>query len=155
MSKIVKTKFFEKAIKSDYYDFLKNNIQWQEGIYSYKKKTMTRLAYNYGFNSLIDPYILQIVNDTLKIIEIANCTILGIYLNYYRNGFDFCPKHSHPKTVQVVISFGCERVFKISNKEYIVKNGDVVIFGSSVHEIVQDENIKDGRISIAVFLEIN
>ena len=110
------------------------------------------MAYSFGSNSLVDDIIYGIITDTIdKIGFKKSISIDGIYLNYYRNGSDWCPSHSHKDTKQLVISIGCTRTFKIGKKEYELNNNDAIIFGSSAHEILQDESIKKGRISIAVF----
>lgn len=75
----------------------------------------------------------------------------GIYLNYYRDGNDWAPSHSHPGETQLIISLGATRSLKIGTKTYEIGNGDVIVFGSSSHSIIQDPSITEGRISIATF----
>ena len=76
----------------------------------------------------------------------------GIYLNYYRDGNDFCPNHSHKDTKQLVLSFGTVRPLTVGKKDYNLKSGDGILFGSSIHGIPQDSDITNGRISIAIFI---
>ena len=72
-------------------------------------------------------------------------------MNYYLNGEHYTPNHSHPKMIQVIISLGTTRILNIGKKEYKSSNGDVFIFGSSIHGVPKQLEIKDGRISIALF----
>ncbi len=53
-----------------------------------------------------------------------------IYLNYYKNGTDFCPGHSHRGSRQVVISLGTTRVLKVGKKDYAIilaPNGVLIV----------------------------
>jgi hypothetical protein len=78
--------------------------------------------------------------------------ILGVYINYYRDGNDWTPNHSHPKQVQLIISLGATRTLTIGKKDYLMESGDVAIFGSSIHGIRKEPEVKEGRISIATFM---
>lgn len=40
----------------------------------------------------------------------------------------------------------------LEKKSYDINTGDVALFGSAVHGVPKDENIKNGRISIALFV---
>ena len=74
--------------------------------------------------------------------------ILGIYLNYYKDGNHYTPSHSHKGMTQLVVSLGTSRTLKVGFKDYRLNNGDAIVFGSSTHSIPQ-ENTNEGRISIA------
>lgn len=135
------------------YNFLIENIKWEKGIYSRKKGKITRDAYHFGSNILVDTELLYICQQALILCNLENSyNICGIYLNYYKNGNDWCPSHNHPKTIQMVISLGATRSFKIGKKIFEVKNSDIMVFGSSQHELLEDSSIVEGRISIACFL---
>ena len=130
-----------------WYNFLVKNINWIEGVKS--KKGFTRLAAPLfvGENIIVDT-IISMVLSKIKMEK----KIYGIYLNYYKNGEMWTPNHSHPGSIQLVISLGEKRILTVANKKYNMKNGDAIIFGSSIHEIPKMETNK-GRISIACFLE--
>lgn len=139
------------------YDYLCRNIHWETGIYSRKYKKETRKAYHVSLseNSEIDSFILQLIEQTLRKIYPTKTEfpLGGIYLNWYRNGQDFCPQHKHPDTVQVVLSLGKKRVVTVGTKSYEPENGDAMIFGSQMHGVPMDNTCMEGRISIAVFIE--
>ena len=44
---------------------------------------------------------------------------------------------------------------KIGTKNYNMSSGDVIIFGSSNHGVPIEEEVTEGRISIAVFMDVN
>ncbi len=157
---MVKTTHYKSLISSDIasfsYDFIKNNTKWIDSIYSKKSKSISRKAYSSNLifsENDIDNYISELIINIMKKIDIIDkYLLLGTYVNYYRDGNDFAPAHSHPKQVQLVISLGTTRQLKIGKKIYNMESGDVIIFGSGTHEILQDKEITEGRISIATFM---
>jgi hypothetical protein len=78
-----------------------------------------------------------------------------IYLNYYENGEMWTPNHSHSGTHQLVISLGCPRTLQVTKKDYRMENGDAILFGSAIHGVPKEVNVKKGRISIATFMKCN
>lgn len=105
------------------------------------------------FNELLDDYPLVLA----KISEIIGKYSIrkycdGVYLNYYRDGNDWTPNHTHPGTTQLVLSLGATRGFVYGKSTYNVNNGDIVIFGATTHGVPKQPDIKEGRISIALFL---
>lgn len=165
MSK-TKTIFYPEILDSKTaevaYDFIKNNTLWVDSVYSKKAKKITRKGYTVNLDlstlDVIDEFIIGIVENILINIEKkdgakSNYGILGIYVNYYQDGKSFCPNHSHPGTTQLVLSLGTTRKFILGKKEYNVKAGDAIIFGSSIHGIPEQPEITDSRVSIAIFLK--
>lgn len=130
------------------YYMLKDGIVWEEGIRS--KKGFTRKAKALNKNDIIE--VDNIIAEVLQKMTKTKYNIIGIYLNYYEDGNMWTPNHSHPGTHQLVISLGATRTLNIAKKNYIMENGDAIIFGSSIHGIPKDESIKEGRISIATFM---
>ncbi len=96
-----------------------------------------------------DEKIKDIIQRAYMLLDI-NLLILEVYLNYYKNGDDYTPSHSHPKQIQCVISFGKTRTFILGKKKYRLGNGDVIFFGSSSHSIPKSKTKRE-RISIATF----
>ena len=143
---------FDEKTSECIYLYLKNNINWQDGIYSKKHKVVSRKAYMPTQTTDIDDYINQLVATALPQDEDIDIQVLGIYVNYYQNGNDFCPAHSHSGTTQMILSFGATRKLTVGKKEFPLKSGDVIIFGSSTHKIDKEPEITEGRISIAVFI---
>jgi hypothetical protein len=133
-----------------YYNYLRDNIQWEEGVKS-RKTGFTRLAkpLNVGDNQVVD-YILADVFNKLSFTN--KYQILGIYLNYYKDGTHHTPSHTHKGMTQLVVSLGATRTLKVGSKNYQLNNGDVIIFGSSAHSIPIESNVTEGRISIATFM---
>ena len=156
IKKYTKTQYTNKVFSEEesnfIFSYLKENIKWEDGIYS-KKNGFTRKAKSLTIED--DDVVRDTLLNSLKRLKLKNYVIFGIYLNYYRNGTEYCPSHAHPGTVQLVISFNekdGERTLTVGKKEYEMKNGSVLMFGSSVHGIKKDEKVKAGRISIATFM---
>jgi len=153
--KILKTQIVKSAIEEkrsfELFEFLRDNIEWEEGIRS--KSGFTRLAKAIDLEEHKDLEI--IINTILKSNFKLNCVayaIYGVYLNYYKDGSMWTPNHSHPGTHQLVISLGETRKLVIGKKEVQMKSGDAILFGSSIHGVPKEEN-KGGRISIATFMK--
>lgn len=151
---VFRTKHFRQylsgQVATNLYDRLQSTIPWHEGIRS--KRGFTRMAYRVDDIASLDDDILSIIAQTVSECAGNDYAIAGVYLNYYRTGRDYTPAHSHPGTVQLIISLGATRTLVVGKKEIPLANGDVAVFGSSVHGVPRDETINDGRISIALFL---
>jgi hypothetical protein len=130
------------------YFSLAETIPWTDGIRT-RYGGFTRKAYplDLGDHSAID----KCIYTALLNFNIQQCEVEGIYLNYYRNGNDFCPMHSHKDTRQIVISLGATRTLMVGKQKYPMNNGDAIIFGSALHGVPRDTS-EEGRISIAIFL---
>ncbi len=158
----ISTQYFKNVLPvnmaNDAYLFLKENIEWEQGIYSKTKKKYSRKAYHHNpeSGSLVDDYIQDLIVATMnKIGELTDENMFayyGVYLNYYEDGNDFCPNHSHKSTIQLVLSLGATRTLTVGKKDYEMNSGDAIIFGSSIHGIPEEPEIEEGRISIAIFL---
>lgn len=148
------SEIFDQKTAEGAYEYMKNNIEWTDGIYSRKHKSISRQAYSFeNKENDVDDYILQLVKIGLsKINDTNDYIVLGVYVNYYKNQDDWCPMHAHKGTVQMILSFGATRPLKVGTKEYNLKSGDGIVFGSSSHGFDKDPNLKEGRISIAIFL---
>lgn len=151
----MKTTLVQDVIPSkeatELYYHLKKTIEWEEGVRS--KKGFTRLAK--AINPIEYPELMVTILDVMKQIPVlcnSNYVVLGVYLNYYRDGSMWTPNHSHPKQHQLVISLGATRTLTVGKKEYAMTNGSAVAFGSSIHGVPKDEHVTRGRISIAVFM---
>lgn len=131
------------------FEVLRDTIEWEEGIRS--KKGFTRLAKS---TNLVEyPEIRELILTSLKKFKLScNYTIYGVYINYYRDGTMWTPNHTHKGTHQLVLSFGTTRTLNIGKKTFEMENGDAVLFGSSIHGVPKEENVMEGRISIATFM---
>ena len=144
---------FTKEEAKNIYQYIHDEIKWEKGIYSQHSKQTTRLAKSLSFED--NDLIKWAVVEAIKRMKIVNFIIYGLYLNYYRDGNDFAPSHSHKDTTQLILSFnedGGDRTLKIASKSYPLNNGDCIIFGSSQHGVPKETN-KKGRISIAIFMK--
>jgi len=129
--------------------------EWVEGIKS--RNGSTRLARRVDMESEEGTLLLTTIADVLLMMKtvdpsIPDYAVFGIYLNYYRDGNMYTPNHSHAKTHQLVISLGASRSFTIGTKKMILNDGDAILFGSSVHGVPKEPEVKTGRISIATFM---
>ena len=52
----------------------------------------------------------------------------------------------------MIISLGATRNLIVGDTTYTLNSGDVVIFGSSTHQVPIQQTVNDGRISIATFM---
>lgn len=149
----VNTQYYSKLIEGDRamatFEYLKDNMAWIDGVRSRNGFTRKARPMVLGEDEVLD----KIIVDTISALGMSDVGVHGIYLNYYRNGEDYTPNHSHPGMKQVVISLGATRTLTISNKSYPLNNGDVIIFGSSIHGVPKDPTCTDARISIALFLQ--
>lgn len=129
------------------YTELRDTVQWQEGVRS--KQGFTRLARGFlpGENATVDELICLTLHKLALDVK-----LLGIYVNYYKDGEHWTPNHAHPGTKQIIISLGATRTLSIANREYAMGNGDVAIFGSATHGIKKESEVTAGRISIALLV---
>ena len=141
----------EEEVATNLYNYLEKNIPWVNGIPS-RILGFTRKAFPVTDLSRY-PFLAEAIRVAIMNMMPGNVVCHGIYLNYYRNGEDYTPQHSHKDTKQLIISLGATRTLKVASKNYSMKNGDVIVFGSSIHGIPKEPEVKEGRISIAVFLQ--
>lgn len=146
-----RTTLFPAAIDDDRayatYLFLKDNVEWEEGVRS--RRGFTRLAKALDTGDI--PEVDALIVNCLKLLK-DTYIIDGVYLNYYQNGTNFTPSHSHKDTVQMVISLGGTRTLTVGTKSFSLNNGDMIVFGSSSHGVPPEE-ADEGRISIATFMK--
>jgi hypothetical protein len=151
--KRVMTKHYPETVDknkaTEIYNYLRDNIKWHSGVPS-KITGFTRLAkaLDVGDNRVVDDILIMIMQKLG-----LNYHILGIYLNYYKDGTHYTPSHSHKGQTQLVVSLGVTRTLKVGKKDYQLSNGDAIIFGSSAHSVPSEPNVKEGRISIATFMQ--
>lgn len=166
----IKTQFFpavfERKEADTLYELFQTNLLWEDGIYSNRAARVSRKAYipfqdMPNFNeepeekSPMDILLEETVANCLKAVGRDSHYVYGTYVNYYRDGTDFCPAHSHKGQVQMVLSLGATRSFHIGDKIYPMNSGDCIVFGSSTHSIPIEPTVQNGRISIAAFLKLN
>ena len=151
-----RTQHFPAVLSAEHckaaYDYLKDNLQWEEGVRS--RKGFTRFAKPLQLGD--DPMVDELIMEGLRVAGVeGKYTILGIYANLYENGTHWTPNHSHKGTHQLVVALGASRTLLVGTKKYASGNGDVTIFGSGVHGIAPEPDVKEGRISLATFMVTN
>lgn len=145
---MIHPKLIAKDLADEYYRILRNTIEWDEGVRSRYGPTRKAKSLFPGAHPLVD----AIISFVLKKLNIKFIAMMGIYLNYYRDGNDYTPRHRHPGTRQLVISLGAPRCLTVDSDNHILSSGDVIIFGPQLHGIAKDPSCQEGRISIAVFV---
>lgn len=130
------------------YQYLVENVKWEQGIRSRKGFTRLAKALGPGDEILVDEALAM----ALSVLGKHEYNLTGIYLNYYKTGDMWTPNHTHPGTHQLVISLGAKRTLQVAKKEYQMENGSAIIFGSATHGVPKCD-CDEGRISIAAFLE--
>ena len=146
------TKYLKGAIDAvtatSVFEYLRDNIEWVAGVRS--RQGFTRLAKSLdpGEDELVDEIILEAYR---KLSSNPAVVIFGIYLNYYKDGTHFTPKHRHPGMTQIVVSLGATRTLTMGSTSYTMSNGDAIMFGSDLHGVPKAPGLQQGRISIAAF----
>lgn len=152
-SKRCKTTFvksvFPKKEADDLFTNLLLTTNWVDGPKSKFGKTRKTSSLFLGDNEKVDNAIAMALN----IISQENYIINEIYLNYYEDGNSWTPNHTYKNTVQLIISLGDPRTLIVGKKEYVMNNGDVIIFGGLVHGVPKNET-KNSRISIVTFMKL-
>jgi hypothetical protein len=146
-----RTKYIKSVLDNEsaneLFQYLKNSIQWQEGIRSRKGFTRKAKPLEYGENTKVDNAIDKALQKFKN-----KYNILGVYLNYYEDGNMWTPNHTHKGTQQLVLSLGCKCDLIIGKNTFTMENGSAIIFGSSIHGVPKDPSVTQGRISIATFM---
>lgn len=148
-----RTRHFPSAMSADHcaaiYEYLKTNLVWEEGVRS--RKGFTRFAKPLLLED--DPVVHEMILEGLRVAGVEDkYNVLGVYANLYENGTHWTPNHSHKGTHQLVVALGATRTLRIGTKTYASGNGDVTLFGSGVHGIAPEPDVKEGRISLATFM---
>jgi len=138
----------DKTVADNFFQVLRDTIQWEEGIRSRYGPTRKAKSLAPGMNTLVDSIITSVLTE----LGFKCIAMLGIYLNYYRDGQDYTPRHRHPGTRQLVISLGATRRLTVESTNYNLNSGDVIVFGSQLHGVPKDASCHQGRISIAIFV---
>lgn len=84
--------------------------------------------------------------------EVANITDPGtrVFLNRYESGFATCPSHRHDFWT-AMISFGADRVAIIEDRAMLLRDGDLLVFGTQSHGCPEMPDVIGRRISVVVF----
>ncbi len=133
----------------DLYFSLSETIPWQDGIKT-RYGGFTRKGYS--LQNCENKGVDNAINTVMLNFGIKDVEVMGVYLNFYKNGEYYCPNHSHKDSRQIIISLGVTRKLIIDKQSYLLSNGDAILFGSEYHSVPKEPNLMEGRISIAIFL---
>jgi hypothetical protein len=151
---MVKTLYLKGAYNPDLanllFQELRWSLDWYEGIKTRGGKH-TRKAYHVDPTSHLFFMLHELCQGILRKSIDDKYTIQYFYLNLYQDGDDYTPNHSHPSTQQLVISLGGNRTLKVGKKDYVMENGDAILFGSGIHGVPKEPGASP-RISIATFM---
>lgn len=153
-------KFLESSTATEIFELLKKEVKWENGIPSRNGFTRKAKAINLNKSGGVTDIVNQLIAKALAQLKsknpnIPDYTILGVYLNFYRDGKDFTPNHKHDKPIptdQLVISLGTTRTLMVGKTNYQTGNGDLILFGTEMHGVPKQPEITEGRISIATFM---
>lgn len=73
-----------------------------------------------------------------------------VFMNYYADGQDRTGTHRHDFWT-CLLSFGSPRILTVDNKPILLRDGDLVVFGTQNHGVPVMPDVKDGRISLVIF----
>lgn len=163
----------EERDATSLYTLLKEGIEWEDGVRT-RNGGFTRKAKVVDLDSptmeLLLPYIIPCIGQTAtarlekkigrRMTEqdvsakqaLFKYVVLGVYLNYYEDGEMYTPSHVHRDQHQLIISLGATRTLHVGSKSYEMESGSAIFFGSATHGVPREPTIKEGRISIAVFM---
>lgn len=143
----------ESSYSINLLNFLAANIQWGTGIQTRYGNTTRFQQYYAVCTEEVQQTVLYAIDQGMKKMgfSVESVQISGIYLNYYRDGKDFYPKHRHFDTNQMVLSLGSTRRLFIGDNFFDLETGSAVFFGDQTHWINSQKSVIGERISIVVF----
>lgn len=153
----IKTKYFsqcvdEKTTMNLYNVFRRTAHTWTPET---RKGELACLSQYFSSEEMMNNLtcMLPMLDDVVKRILTRNFIVMGCGLSYFKDGKMFTPGRTHHHIAHLIICLGAPRKFMIKKKEYLFRNGDVIVFGSSSYKIPVDETCGDETILITVFLK--
>jgi len=70
--------------------------------------------------------------------------------NFYPDGNTSIAPHQHDFW-SAILSLGASRVFTVNGDPVLVADGDVIVIGTQSHSVPKMPEVKDGRVSVAIF----
>src|SRR5579872_2316870 len=100
MSQRISTKHYAGIVDSqtaiEVYNYLRDNIEWEDGSRSKKGYTRKIRLISLGDDSIVD----TVIENVMIRLCIDKSKIKSLYLDYYRNSNDWCPNRTHKNTKQ-------------------------------------------------------
>jgi hypothetical protein len=144
---------FSESEARNLYELLVESVPWNDGVRTRQGKRSRAQCSLELTPDYVQESVMGFVERAFESVHGTVTVACSVYLNYYNNGNDFCPKHKHDETRQIIISLGGTRTMFINGIAHELTNGSVVAFGSEYHEIKRQPT-STGRISIAVFYRL-
>eukprot|EP00930_Biecheleria_cincta_P035096 TRINITY_DN24172_c0_g1_i1.p1 TRINITY_DN24172_c0_g1~~TRINITY_DN24172_c0_g1_i1.p1 ORF type:complete len:670 (+),score=97.10 TRINITY_DN24172_c0_g1_i1:91-2010(+) len=73
-----------------------------------------------------------------------------VFMNYYADGQDRTGVHRHDFWT-CLLSFGSPRILTVDNRPILLRDGDLIVFGTQNHGVPIMPEISGGRISLVIF----
>lgn len=73
-----------------------------------------------------------------------------VFLNRYESGCVTCPQHRHDFWT-CMLSLGADRVALVEHRPLLLRNGDLLVFGTQAHGLPAMPDVSGRRISVVVF----
>ena len=145
------------------FNTLRDEIPWK--IVSYGRGNPTRLTYHYP--SQVSTNAMSEINKLIELVSTNyNKKIVGVFMNYFRDGNDYIPYHrdNYGNLDVISLSLGESRDFflkKDDTKEvtkYTLDEGDLFYLSNEqnklyTHSVPKRTKISNGRISIVFFAQ--
>lgn len=148
--------FIPKSASSAVFETFLKITPWKDGICSRTTKGKpSRKAYSVDMQATdnVNQSYVSFITGCMSQLDInSEYAVLGIYANYYRDGNDCAPTHSHQGQTQLVVSFGASRKLIVKDKTFVMNSGDLIIFGPEPHSVPQQPEVTEPRISLATFM---
>lgn len=145
---------FRTVYVPNYIDIVTQNTLYNSVCETFKNKwrpgpRSSRLATAQPLDAV--PGIYDVVTRIMQE-YLPESAVYNVYYNLYLNGSMYTPNHSHPDTLQIIISLGPGiRTLNVGKKPYIQSPGTLTIFGSSTHGVPKEPHIIEPRIGVAIF----
>ena len=151
--------FIDEEIANELLELLKKNIQWEKFQLSPNSRLVSRWqgSNSEHLNCLIEGF-------TVLIQQRFQTNVKGIFLNWYKDGSDYCPYHSHRYGANVyTISLGGTRDLLIKQngrgtraEKFTLKSGDLYFMSNKMqsihkHSIPKRKKVNSERISVVFF----
>jgi hypothetical protein len=131
------------------YGLLTESVPWTDGVLTRQGKLTRKQCHLESTPDFVQETVVNLLSRVFSHLGLGNQEV-SVYLNYYRDGKDWCPKHRHLGTMQVIVSLGHARTLYIDGTPHRLTNGSVIEFGPEYHEM-RSERTSGGRISIVGF----
>lgn len=98
-----------------------------------------------GGNSCID----KLLQSAFAKMDIRD-TKARIFMNYYADGACRTGVHRHDFWT-CLISLGADRILTVDNRPLLLRNGDLIVFGTQNHGVPPMPDVSTGRVSLVIF----